>query len=101
MIIDNTLKTLFFSCNALFFMLSGKFAVRLKKNYRQYLYKKIITLGIPILICFVFRTYISGGGYVENILSGFSRTDYWFLYVLLGNVLIAPLLAPAFLSLST
>ena len=60
-IIDNTLKTLFFSCNALFFMLSGKFAVRLKKNYGEYLYKKIITLGIPIIICFVIRTYIQGG----------------------------------------
>lgn len=38
--------------------------------------------------------------YFSNVLSGFSGTEYWFLYILIGNLLLAPILRKAFVEAS-
>lgn len=100
------LSTIFFTCNGLFFMLSGKFALAAKcesfNEYYRYYTKKILTLIIPILFYMFLRTiYDNGLGflqlsfwktYIKNVLSGYAGNEYWFLYTIMGLILLAPFL---------
>lgn len=98
------LTLIFYTCNALFFMLSGKFAIAVKcesfQDYYNYYVKKVINLVIPILFYMFLRTVYELGGefweisfwksYIHNVLSDYSQREFWFLYVLLGMILLAP-----------
>lgn len=100
------LSSVFFTCNGLFFMLSGKFALAAKcesfNEYYRYYTKKILTLVIPILFYMFLRNiYDNGFGfsqlsfwktYIKNVLSGYSDNEYWFLYTIMGLILLAPFL---------
>ena len=100
----HVMQAIFFSCNGMFFIMSGKFALLTKGPYHKYYLKKFTSIVIPMLFYFFVRTIyqaenISGHiliQYGKNLLGGLSNTEYWFLYVLLGNLLAAPLLGKAF-----
>ena len=49
----NVMQAVFFSCNGIFFMISGRFALTSQQPYTQYYYKKLITIGLPILFFFL------------------------------------------------
>lgn len=100
------LKPVIYTCNGLFFMLSGKFALATKcesfNDYYRYYTKKILTLVIPILFYMFLRSiYDNGPGllqisfwktYIKNVLFDYSGTEYWFLYTIMGLILLAPFL---------
>lgn len=100
------LSSVFFTCNGLFFMLSGKFALATKcesfNEYYRYYTKKLLTLAIPILFYMFLRNiYDNGLGllqlsfwktYIKNVLSGYTDNEYWFLYTIMGLILLAPFL---------
>lgn len=103
---NHILTTFFFLSNGLFFMLSGKFALNsvceTVKDYRSYYLKKLVSLGVPILVFLLLRTLYDLGGrvsfrylarqYLENVLCNYQSGEYWFLYDLFGMLLIAPFL---------
>lgn len=102
-----TMQAIFFTGNALFFMLSGKFALKQKSDLGKYYKQKINTIFVPMLIFFLIRTIYEqilginpyGNiivGFFKNVLGGLSDTEYWFLFELIGNLMLAPLLAKAF-----
>lgn len=107
---QNVAQSLLFTCNGLFFAISGRFALVPVDSYRRYYVKKAITLGIPVLFCFFLRTVflmVWGQGYwagaeeiftqfLINIMGGLKDTEYWFLFFLMGNLAAAPLIARAF-----
>ena len=104
---------LLFSCNNIFFMLSGRFnlnyTIRNKEDYRRYYLKKLLTILFPYLFVtclrsafkmYVFKTAdVSGGLLVylkytyEGLMSANSSNHLWFMYPLLGMLLGAPFLA--------
>lgn len=102
--------TLFFAGNALFFMMSGKFNLRvregdaaLKKFYRS----KARNIIVPVLVYFLIRTVYDLWGnwqgmghaaayFVKGSLSDFASIEYWFVFTLVGFLLVAPFLARAF-----
>lgn len=104
------LSTLFFVGNGLFFMISGRFALRVccrtGKDYRIYYLKRFGSLGIPILVGMLLRTGFNVGGwwpeyyfsvdflkeYIQNVLYNFASCEYWFLYRLVGFLVAAPFL---------
>lgn len=100
------LSSLFYICNGLFFMLSGKFALSAKcttfHDYYRYYVKKFITLVLPILFYMFLRSlYDNGGGlfhlsfwkfYIKNVFSNYAGNEYWFLYTLVGMIFLAPFL---------
>ena len=86
-------------------MISGKFALASRQTYASYYYKKFVTIGVPMLIFFFIRTlYIAWHSsfdnlflsYFLNVIGLFGDTEYWFLYVLIGNLLVAPILRETF-----
>lgn len=102
--LSDGLYLLFYTCNGLFFLLSGKFAIATKcdsfDDYYRYYAKKLIHLIIPVL-CYMFlrNLYDLGGifwkgsfwkSYIENVFYGYAGNEYWFLYTLLGLVILAP-----------
>lgn len=99
---------LLFSCgNGIFFMLSGKFALKVRcktmKEYRAYYSKKLKNLILPIFVYMLLRSVYDAGGifwtaefwrqFFSNIFSDYIFSEYWFLYVLVGLILAAPFLA--------
>lgn len=104
------LTLVFYTCNGLFFFLSGKFALgkecNSKKEYLRWYYKKVVNLLLPCLFyMFLRQVYMSQEPvcstmfwreFFGNILYGYSGTEYWFLYTLVGNLLLAPFLSKAF-----
>lgn len=99
---------LFFTANALFFMLSGKFNLRERKDDRallDYYRKRIRNFLIPIAILFLIRTlynlyphfgslYHVGREYLRNSIAIFGGMEYWFVFTLFGYLIVAPFLAP-------
>ncbi len=101
---------------ALFFFLSGRFALRKILNtdeeYKTFYFKKTIYLILPIVFYMVlqttlkhFKTYgVSIDGLASTIISdilyGHVKTHFWFVTVLVGNILIAPFMAKAINGLS-
>jgi peptidoglycan/LPS O-acetylase OafA/YrhL len=102
------LSRFLFLSNGLFFMISGKFALcvccKTGGDYGRYLLKRFGNLGIPILVCMLLRSMFNVGGwwpeyflsleflkeYIQNVLSGFTSYEYWFLYKLVGFLIVAP-----------
>lgn len=109
---DRVMRAALYTCNGLFFMLSGHFALApSKKSYSAYYIEKISSIGIPMAFIYLLRTiyqrvylhfddYPLGEAYVRNLISSFHDIEYWFLFVLVGMLLFAPVLAKAFAHLS-
>ena len=106
---SNTFYQLFFTCNGIFYMLSGKFALQEKcdsaKEYFNYYYKKLWGLLVPIVLYMFLRytydtnyAFSSEGfltGFWQNFSSGYSSNEYWYLYALVGSILAAPFIGKA------
>jgi len=104
--LDDGLTLLFTTCNSLFFMLSGKFALASRcetvSDYREYYGKKLTNILVPVLMYMFLRSFLEYGGrfweisfwktYIRNVCYDYAGTEYWFLYTLLGLLLLAPLL---------
>lgn len=104
--------SLFFSCcNPLFFFLAGKFALNTTINsndeYLTFYVKKIVYLFLPMLLYMFIQTIYQlwdsessfgniGYKYLLNILADFRGIHFWFLYVLVGNILISPFMSKIF-----
>lgn len=100
-------NVLFLSCNGLYFFLSGKFALGSKftdqEDIKVYYKKKLIKFLLPMLIYMFLRTLFEcrhtlGGtlsAYLKNTWNTYSGQEYWFLYVLVGNLLLAPFIGKA------
>lgn len=107
---SRVLATVFFLCNGLFFMLSGRFALaavcQTWEDYKNYYLKKLVGLGVPILVYMLVRTFYDFGWnfpvrtltkqYIRNVVGGYFQIDYWFLYNLAGYLVMAPLLGGFF-----
>ena len=102
-----TMQAVFFTCNALFFMLSGKFALKPKSDLGNYYKQKVKNILIPMLLFFLIRTVYEElcktnpydgivEGFFLNTLGGLRDTEYWYLFELIGNLMLAPLLGKAF-----
>lgn len=106
---EHIFSTVFFFCNGLFFMLSGKFALSADceqvSDYRKYYFKRFASIGFPALFFMLLRTMHNAGwwpayllspelrsDYLHNVLSGFRSCEYWFLYPLTGLLVAAPFL---------
>ena len=101
--------SVFFACNGLFFMLSGRFALAKKldgvKEILRFYKRKLFTLFIPLvffgcLYCLV-NLYKSGDPFTfgtflqtaaKGLLGDYSDTYLWFMFVLIGLTLSAPFL---------
>lgn len=108
-------QALFFTANALFFMLSGKFNLRERKtdsSLKRYYAKRARNFLIPILILFFVRTIYDlvpqGGGvgvvakeFAKNAIGGFNAMEYWFVFTLFGYLLAAPFVAGGIASLTS
>lgn len=109
---QNVAQSVLFTCNGLFFAISGRFALVPTQNLGRYYAKKLIYLGVPVLFFFFLRTMVLLGPslvlsglvrpgqavrqFLVNVLGGLKGTEYWFLFFLAGNLAAAPLLARAF-----
>lgn len=106
--LNYVLSTILLTGVPCFFMLSGKFAFNIDyedKNYLlKYYKKKFLNLIIPILIYMIIKEfhvmaynlnkeitiYTYFRSLFVSIVNGFSYMEYWFIYTLLSNILIAP-----------
>ena len=101
--------TLLYLCNGLFFMISGKFALsvccRTMEDYKKYYLKRLGSIGIPVMVCMLFRSMFNIGWwpeyflsrdflkeYIQNVLHNFASCEYWFLYRVVGFLAVAPFL---------
>lgn len=107
------LQSLFFTGNALFFLLSGKFNLRERTDdagVKKFYYNKIRNIMLPIVIVFLIRTFYNlypditalgfAKAFVKNFSFEFASTEYWFVFSLVGCIIVAPFLAHAFAKLS-
>lgn len=97
----------FITANALFFMLSGKFNLKVrndKRSLRKFYFNRGKSFLLPIGVVFFIRilydmapNFGSVGHvlktYAVNTLSLFSVTEYWFVFTLFGFLLVSPFLA--------
>lgn len=100
--------SLFFSANALFFILSGKLNLRERDESKlgTYYYRKVRAILVPIVIFFLIRSIydcfpeLSFGSvaraFVYGAIGGFANIEYWFMFTLFGFLMAAPFLAPIF-----
>lgn len=102
-------QSIFFTCNALFFILSGKFNLTMRNAEEpgRYYLRKVRGIIIPVLILFFLRTVYNlwpalpgpralAVTYVKNVLGELSAGEYWFVYILVPFLAVVPFLAPAF-----
>lgn len=102
-------QTVFYTCNALFFILSGRFNLTARNagHPGRYYLRKARGIIIPVLILFFLRTVYDlwpelpgpralAVAYVKNVLGGLSVSEYWFVFVLVPFLAVVPFLAPAF-----
>lgn len=106
-------QTVFFTGNAMFFMLSGKFNLREKTSdqaVKRYYYNKARNILVPVIAIFLIRTLYDlyptwdFGSYARNFavnfVYGYSSMEYWFVFLLMGFLVAAPFLGHAFSRLS-
>lgn len=100
-------QAVFFTANALFFILSGRFNLRERTDdgaLRRFYLGRFRNIILPISVIFVIRTaydlYPSWPGFlaafkalVINTIYGFNSMEYWFVYALVGFLLAAPFVA--------
>lgn len=102
-------QALFFTANALFFMLSGKFNLKEvdDDHLSSYYLRKCRGILIPTLTYFLVRTFydrvsMGGGGefwlvsFVKNSLWRYNGIEYWFIFTLVSFLAVVPFLAPVF-----
>lgn len=107
-VFDLTGKSLFLSANALFFLLSGKLNIRVIPDERVgvYYFKKARNILIPVLVFFLAFTLYSSypefdviatlKAFLVGALGGYAGMAYWFMFSLVGFLLVAPFLGRAF-----
>lgn len=108
-------QTLFFTGNALFFLMSGHFNLRPAKEgdtIWSFYSSKLRNIVLPALLVFVGRSLLdwhaSGGPgsfahvLAHNLLSsqGYASIEYWFVYALLGYLVVSPFVRRIFSELS-
>ena len=99
------------TCNALFFLLAGRFAFRMnlddKNLYKKYYWKKALGLIIPMLVYMAIKNWhvmvynqhltVTPISYIKHfgiaLVNGFSYMEYWFLYILIACFLATPFFA--------
>ncbi len=105
-------QSLCFTCNALFFMLSGRFALKAferepEQSFRKYYVHKANTFLLPVLVFFLLRTLYDTRAesltalelltrYVKNVTGGYYAGDGWFLYTLTASLAAVPFVARSF-----
>ena len=101
-------QSLFFSANALFFILSGMLNLKDRDDDKLgiYYFRKVRAILIPILVFFLIRSIydcypdITLGNvartFVYGTLGGYSSIEYWFMFFLTGFLMVAPFLARIF-----
>ena len=107
-------QAIFFTANAIFFMLSGKFNLvrRNGEDWRGFYVRKARGILLPVLVLFLIRT-----GYdmwpnlgtplhflktfVFNFLENFGHREYWFIFQLLSMLVVTPFLVPVVESLNS
>ena len=100
------LESVVLTCNVVFFALSGKFnlGVSASRDPRRFYLKRIVSVVLPTALFFFVRgLYDMRGDYgsvanvlslfVSNSLGGLGKSEYWFLFVLIGLLAVAPFLA--------
>lgn len=106
-------QALFFTCNVMFFMLSGRFNLteRASEQIPSFYLRKVRGILIPVLIFFLLRTLWNAGfafagpldlakAYIKNILGGFAGTEYWFVFTLIALLIATPFLSMIFVRLT-
>lgn len=106
-LLSTVLSAVFFTCNGIFFMLSGRFNLNIvfenKKDYIRYYIKKFISIMVPFLIIslmlFVYQQYTIGEEIIcrKNIFNFYvyffesnAASHMWFMYPLIGMIIGAP-----------
>lgn len=110
----NIFSLILLTCNGMFFMLSGKFALQFNYEkegcYKKYYFNKFVGLIIPVLVymaikivylmkyvIFIPITFKSVlKTYIKSVIEGYAPTEYWFIYYLIANLIVAPFLARIF-----
>ena len=104
--LDDGLTLILLTTNSLFFMLSGKFALNTAcetfSDYYDYYVKKLTNIVITVLLYMFLRSLYDNGGtfwqvsfwktWVKNVFYEYAGKEYWFLYTLVGLLLLAPFL---------
>lgn len=109
-IYNSFMYALLFTCNALFFMMSGFFNIKDSYDLPSYYYKKVRNILLPTLAyMFIYEvwyrvSYGSSGHsiavqYVLDAFSTYQNGVFWFVMSLFGMLLLAPIVAPAFRSM--
>lgn len=119
---ESVVRPFLMLCNPLFFMLSGKFALDQQfdniKSIANYYKKKFIGICIPVFVYMIVKALLEIAIEIRNgnlepqlvkivqiifsdiLGNGFKAADYWFIYILLGFLLITPYISNAFRDLS-
>ena len=98
-------------CNALFFLLAGRFAFKIntedKSLYKKYYWKKVIGLIIPMFVYMAIKNWhvmaynqhldVNLFSYIRHfgvsLVNGFCYMEYWFLYILIACMIVVPFAA--------
>ena len=101
-------QSLFFSANALFFILSGMLNLKDRDDDKLgiYYFRKVRAILIPILVFFLIRSIYDcypditlsnvARTFAYGTLGGYSSIEYWFMFFLTGFLMVAPFLARIF-----
>lgn len=104
---NSFMYALLFSCNALFFIMSGYFNIKNKYILSNYYYKKVRNILLPTLVYMFLYTIWYQLNYESldhpivlqfalNAFSSFRSGVFWFVMSLFGMLLLAPVIATAF-----
>ena len=82
-------QSLFFTANAMFFMVSGRFNLREQRSgfeLRSFYLKKARGIALPVVVLFLLRT-------LWEMRGQFASMEYWFMFTLIGFLIVSPFLA--------
>lgn len=112
-LVDRAIVTLFLVGNALFFMMSGRFNIKKREGdhaVAKYYLGKVRNILIPVVLFFFIRTVFNDWGnlsfttvikdFIKNSTFAFYHTEYWFIYDLVGILLVAPMLSKMVLNMT-
>ncbi len=100
---------LFMIGNPLFFMLSGKFNLNKnfseKEDYKKFYVKRVMSIILPfiivsILVYIINNTNLSVVDYLQKMLAGKISGTYWFIYYLIGILILSPFFSKLLKNLS-
>lgn len=100
-------QSLFFTANAMFFMVSGRFNLREQRSgfeLRSFYLKKTRGIALPVVVLFLLRTLWEMRGqlsdpmliakqFARNSFGQFASMEYWFMFTLIGFLIVSPFLA--------